>query len=110
MKYSIYCFTNKVNNKSYIGLTSNLKARKYAHIKSALSGKRNSSFHRAMKKYGVENFSLTILETCQSLKEANQAETLYISLFETKSPNGYNLTGGGDCPKLSEESVKKVWR
>lgn len=107
MMYSIYCFTNKVNNKSYIGLTSNLKARKYAHIKSASSGKRNSSFHRAIKKYGIENFSFVVIETCNSLKEANEAETLYISLFMTKSPNGYNLTGGGDCPKLVEESVKK---
>jgi predicted GIY-YIG superfamily endonuclease len=107
MEYSIYCFTNLLNNKSYIGLTKDLKARRYSHLKQASYGSQ-CAFHRAIRKYGIDNFSFVVLETCGSLEEANEAESFYISLFRTMTPNGYNLTGGGEYPNLSEEFLQKI--
>jgi group I intron endonuclease len=50
----------------------------------------------AIKKYGEEKFLIETIHTCESKEEMNFVEMFYISLFNTKSPNGYNLTDGGE--------------
>ena len=52
----IYKYTNLINNKIYIGQTIQpLEERHKKHI-SQLND--NTYFHRAIKKYGIENFYL----------------------------------------------------
>ena len=61
MKGIIDKITNKVNNKSYIGQTRyslEFRWRQHQHKKD------NTYFHNAIKKYGVDNFELSILEEC----------------------------------------------
>jgi hypothetical protein len=51
--------------------------------------------HRAMRKYGVDNFSINILDTADNINELKEKEMYYISKYDTYR-SGYNLTTGGD--------------
>ena len=64
-KKGVYMFINKINNCCYVGSSVNLSKRMAAHTFHAKSDQETSIvFYRAMKKYGLENFSLAILEFC----------------------------------------------
>jgi group I intron endonuclease len=91
MKGIIYKITNKVNNKVYIGQTRytlEFRWRQHQHKKD------NTYFHNAIRKYGVDNFSIEILEECD-VKDLNSREMFYIAKYDSFK-NGYNLTIGGD--------------
>lgn len=91
MKGIIYKITNKVNGKSYIGQTRytiEFRWRQHQHKKD------NTYFHNAIHKYGIENFSIEVLEECDT-KDLNSREIFYIAKYDTFN-NGYNLTIGGD--------------
>ena len=62
--------------------------------------------HRAIKKYGFDNFKVTILEEC-SVDELNEAEIFWINYLETTSV-GYNIKEGGSFGRHSEETKKKM--
>ena len=58
----IYQITNKITNDVYVGKTSrNFKKRISAHKSIAKRGK-GSFLHKAIRKYGIENFSFQVLE------------------------------------------------
>jgi len=116
----IYKVINNINGKHYIGLTGRtLKIRKKEHIKEAKSGVKFSIFHKALIKYGVENFKWEVVEECDS-DILEEREIYYIKKYNSYAPNknGYNLTEGGLCnygsvgenhwlSRLSEEERKK---
>lgn len=94
----VYKHTNTVNNKSYIGMTSRKpevrwgkNGEKYRPCKG-----RYSCFHNAIKKYGWNNFEHEILENNLTYEQACEKERYYIFFYNTKAPNGYNLTEGGE--------------
>lgn len=90
MEGFIYKITNKVNGKSYIGQTRNtVEFRWRQHYKA----KDNKYFHRAIQKYGKENFEVTTLEKCD-VEKLNDREIYYINKYNTFG-DGYNLTKGG---------------
>ena len=62
----IYMIRNIINNKVYIGQSSDLKDR-LAHHKSSLRHNRHYSSYlqNAWNKYGEENFEFIILEECE---------------------------------------------
>lgn len=91
MKGIIYKITNKVNGKSYIGQTRytlEFRWRQHQHKKD------DTYFHNAIHKYGVDNFSIEILEECD-IADLNNREIFYIAKYDSFK-NGYNLTIGGD--------------
>lgn len=89
----VYKVTNTINNKSYIGQTINdLKQRKNEHI----SGSYKSYFHNSIHKHGIDCFVWEVLCECSSKVELDEMEFHYIKQYDTKAPNGYNLTWGGD--------------
>lgn len=95
MKGIIYKITNKVNGKSYIGKTRytlEFRWRQHIHCKD------NVYFHKAIRKYGIDNFSPEILEECD-LKDIDSKEIYYIAKYNTFE-DGYNLTRGGDGNRL----------
>jgi group I intron endonuclease len=108
VKGEIYKITNKVNGKSYIGQTRThrLNHGKYRpfghlgrfkdHICEAHSTKKNQSWYlnSSLLKHGVDNFVCELLLTCE-VEKLDAYETEYITKFNTKFPNGYNLTDGG---------------
>ena len=106
MTYFVYCFTNKINSKKYVGITSNME-RRFKQHKSARN--RCPVFSNAIKKYGFENFEFKILNENLSSKDAKLIEKQLIKDFNTLVPNGYNRTEGGDTSvKHSVESIEKI--
>lgn len=112
----IYCFTNKINNKKYIGQTINPNQRYNAHksnYQNSNNQEYNSLLHRAFRKYGFENFDYEILsKDIDDIELLNQLEIFYIKKFNTKAPNGYNVESGGKNapkPKTLEHKKKEIW-
>lgn len=109
MKYTIYLRTNKINGMQYVGQTKDFKTRErdWNCIKSRygshyLTNERN--------KYGTENFDVKILAEVESREEAWELEQKFIEKLNTKYPNGYNMSYGGEKPfgyKHSEKQKQK---
>ena len=65
----IYLIRNRLNGKSYVGQTvKTLQARWAEHIRDARKGS-PFLFHRAIRKYGVEVFSESLLATAADQQE-----------------------------------------
>lgn len=93
----IYKVTNTINNKIYIGQTiQSFKSRKNQHICSAFTRKSKYYFHNALRKHGKENFTWEVIDKCSSKSELDDMEFHYIKQYNSKTPNGYNLTDGYD--------------
>lgn len=86
----VYCIENKVNGKKYIGITTRTMNKRFEEHKKA-----NSYIGKAIRKYGVSNFSISELDIAKTHEELCQLEVFYIEKFKTFE-NGYNLTIGGD--------------
>lgn len=101
----IYQITNLINNKIYIGKSKNIKERWAEHIRESLleqqlwdSNYRNvqTPIHKAIRKYGKDNFKYDILEEC-SEEELNEKEIYWIKTKNSQDKNiGYNISKGGD--------------
>lgn len=98
----IYIITNLTNNMQYVGQTiRTIQQRFIGHKTSAKNNLDNMYLHRAMNKYGVENFNVkeiisVEMDTITELsEELNFLEKYYIEKYNTLVPNGYNLTKGG---------------
>ena len=90
----IYIMTNNFSGKSYIGLTKNFSKRMNAHKHLSSKDEPKQYIHRAIKKYGWDNFSKIILrENIESREKLEIAEIFYISFYDTFY-NGYNMTRG----------------
>lgn len=97
--YYIYKATNKINGKIYIGKTSNFKVRKWQHERCY--EKEDCVFHRAIQKYGKENFEWEIIDEALGLENVYGLEKKYIKKYNSHiKENGYNMTKGGAAPNV----------
>ena len=108
----IYKFTCKVNGKSYIGQTTNLRFKE--RIRRHEIDKIDTHFYRARDLYGWDNFELSIIENNISLdipNLLNEREIYWINYYQSFD-NGYNSTRGGDggntYEKKTEEEMKII--
>jgi len=109
MEMIIYKSINKINGKSYIGQTIFPLQKRIEQHKRESKYKKLKYFHKAINKYGIENFDWEILMHCTSKPMLNAAEIFFIDRYNTKVPNGYNLTDGGEgLINPSEETIKKI--
>ena len=93
----IYKITNLINNKTYIG-QSNCIERRFAQHKSPYEQNRNSEkpLYKAIKKYGINNFSFDIIEECPE-EDLNNRELYWINFYNSLvHNNGYNIRAGGE--------------
>jgi group I intron endonuclease len=97
MNNQVYLITNLVNNKKYIGITNQgFKVRWKHHCYEAKSG---STFHlhRAMIKYGFDQFYIEVMCECETYERLKELEKIYIEKYNSYNRDfGYNLTKGGD--------------
>lgn len=92
----VYKISHKESGKSYIGVTrQSVRKRWYDHIYCALVEKRKSAFWAAIRKYGPDMFETHILYEAVNERELMSVESALISVHNTFTPNGYNLTTGG---------------
>lgn len=105
----VYKITNTINDKVYIGQTVNsLKKRWMGHRVDCKRNKNNHPMYNAMRKHGVENFTIEEISGANSHTELNYQEWLLIHKNNTLWPNGYNMKeGGGSGGKHSQETKKK---
>lgn len=87
MSCGIYAIKNKINDKIYIGRSTDIHRRWVDHIRAA---KKNDQckIHLAMSELGIENFYLEIIEYCD-ISKLNEREEHYITIFDSIK-NGYN--------------------
>lgn len=84
----IYFTKNLINDKKYIGQHKGSFTKKYLGSGKLLT--------RAIKKYGKENFEVTLWEWCDSLDKLNEQEKYYIKRYNAvKDSSYYNLSMGG---------------
>ena len=88
-RYFIYQITNNINGKIYIGKheTYDIDDNYFG------SGKH---LKNAQKKYGLENFTKTILFELQNEEEMNLLEKMVVNENFLKRDDVYNLNEGGD--------------
>ncbi len=97
MSKGIYKITNKINNKCYIGKSSNIESRfEYHKMNYQTSKEWNKTLYKAFRKYGLENFIFEIIEKIEDYNDlCNEREKYWISYYDSKR-KGYNATDGGD--------------
>lgn len=105
MSYCVYCHTNKINGKKYVGVTNQKPEKRW---KNGKGYKNNPYFYNAIEKYGWEEFDHDILFTNLSRDEAGEEEKRLISKWDlTNREKGYNVEGGGISGKIVSEETKK---
>ena len=85
--YKILCL---VTGKPYVG-----KTKRSVEVRFKEHFKEKTYIGRAMRKHGIENFTVEVLEECP-VDKLNEREIFFIAELDCKSPKGYNLTDGGD--------------
>lgn len=89
--YYLYQIQNKINNKIYIGITTDPKAREYQHLRKKSGG--FSVIRQAVSKYGKESFEFKVLVI--GVKDyICDLERSLISVYK-KSGISYNIKDGG---------------
>lgn len=92
--YVVYCHTNIMNNKKYIGITCQETSQRFRNGKGYKS---SPHFYNAIKAYGWDGFTHEILAENLSEDEAKSKEIELIAKHKTTNPEfGYNITPGGD--------------
>ena len=103
----IYLITCLITGRPHVGQTRQKLNIRISQHKSN-SKKAKAGVDAAIRKYGWENFTVEILETCP-VEKLNEREKFWIAKLNSKAPNGYNLTNGGDTStSMSEESRARM--
>ena len=101
----IYMYTSP-SNKRYVGQTIQFEKRQSQHETQAYNpncASYDCAFHRAIRKYGIENFKLEVLEDNIPRIELDNKEKYWINEMKSFGEGGYNLTQGG-CGNLG-----RIW-
>jgi group I intron endonuclease len=94
-----------INGKVYIGQAADVSKRWSDHRRKVESNKPQQVIHRAMIKYGLDNFSFEVIANCKTLDDANEIETALVKQYDSfiRNGKGYNATlGGMNAPKSDE--------
>ena len=107
---AVYKITNLINQKSYIGSSIRVEKRWQQHRNNAFNPndkKYNYPLYQAFRKYGLNNFSFTILkDNFLSIEEMQNYEKEMISQYNTLSPNGYNQTINTSSNNIANENLQ----
>lgn len=92
----IYVIENTANGKKYVGQSYDVIRRFRVHKLKLRKGEHpNTHLQGAWNQYGENSFAFSVIENC-SIEVLNDREMFWIEKLQTLSPNGYNLTLGGD--------------
>jgi len=93
--YLIYKFRCRAENKSYIGYTFFVSGKETADDAAASRFKEHAQetdtpLGKAIATYGGNNFIYEELKQCDSKAGALEWEHIFIRIYDTLVPNGYN--------------------
>lgn len=104
----IYCITNLVNGKRYIGQTTTPPEDRW---KSHCAPSTDSVIARAIRKYKKENFSFNVIDTAYSQQELNDRELYWSRFYHTwvgdPECNGYNVRECGGSHGTWPDEIKQ---
>jgi group I intron endonuclease len=101
----VYIIKNLINGKYYIGESLNIKNRISQHCKGT-----SQIFHKAIKKYGINNFEVYV-EYLQDFNKSDliELEECLIIKYNSVSPKGYNIClKGSDCTGVQQSTESKL--
>jgi group I intron endonuclease len=105
---TIYLIENLVNGHKYVGQTRVKLKQRLQHHYTESKRFTERPLYRAMKKYGIGNFKVKILQKC-SIDELDEREKYWINFFNTfKDPQHYNCTEGGEGGEISEDTKQRI--
>jgi len=105
----LYKITNQLNNKIYIGQSIAPNKRWSHHKSDAKNEKPTQYIHRAMIKYGIDNFIFEIIASCKTQEGADEIESILIIQYDSRNITfGYNIKPGGNVSSPSEETKQKM--
>ena len=105
-RIGIYKIENKITGKVYIGQSVDIDRRFRTHRYNAYNERDRETYdlylYTAIRKYGKENFTFTIIEQCDKAL-LNEREKYWIAYYKSNQKEyGYNLSDGGDSRYVSE--------
>ena len=87
----VYKITNQLNMKLYVGQTRQpIEKRFLQHFYA------DSPLGDAMRECGIENFTIEVIEHCDTQEQLDAREKFWIRVLNCTVPNGYNRTPGGE--------------
>jgi group I intron endonuclease len=105
----VYCLTNKINQKRYVGIgmgKRGIKRRWEDYLR--LDCKGQTKLYNALKLYGVDNFTFEVILETDDIEKAKRVEIQMIALWNlTNSKYGYNISIGGDYSRLGLKSSEE---
>jgi group I intron endonuclease len=106
--YSVYLITNTCNSKLYVGISNSPKHRWAVHKSDARLG-HGHCLHRAMRKHGIGEFEMSVIEEGLTETEAIHKEIRLIGLYNTRDARfGYNVLKGGRILPRTKEHQDKI--
>ena len=115
----IYKITNKSNGKIYIGQTrKTIQQRWLEHVSAAKSNPDSQDYnyllHKAIRKYGADNFDIETIEELEDEKELSDREQYWINFYNScileEKANGYNMTYGGEGRSyINKQEIFELW-
>lgn len=107
----IYKIENNLDGKVYIGQSINITERISEHKRNAFNEEYVSyryKIYKAIRKYGLENFTFSIIEQCSNQIELDEREIYWINYYDSYK-NGYNETlGGKGNQHFSLEKINEI--
>lgn len=101
----IYLITNLVNGKRYVGATRFAIEKRWAEHRYKATLKAKSYLHRAIAKYGADNFKVEQIASC--IGDWSECEKQVIQSLKPE----YNLTNGGEITvgrRVSAEVKERI--
>lgn len=94
--YLVYKISNTVNERLYVGLTTNGLEKRWREHRCAANINVDKPLYRAMRLHGVDKFKIDLLYEAPSIEDMRKAELRYIAELKTHvNDGGYNLTDHG---------------
>ena len=87
----IYLLIDGTNDREYVGQTTKTVEERFKQHAQA-----DTYIGHVIRARGEDMFAIAVLKVCHSKKELDYWERHFIKSRNTKAPNGYNLTDGGE--------------
>lgn len=112
----VYCITNAVNGKQYVGITTQTMEQRFKFHLRATGGCRR--LQAAIRHHGASAFNVSEIDRGTTEDELSAKERIWIDRLGTIHPAGYNLSRGGasnmivhdETRALQARSAERKWQ